>query len=232
MKFPTYKYEQQKINEGFKFIAGCDEVGIAPLAGPVVAAAVILDASSIGKQRSKSKWWYRVRDSKTVNEKEREQLVEFIKDHCLDYGVGIVTHETIDEINIFNAARLAMGQSLAGLKKQPDFLFIDGPHKIKNLDVGQAAVIDGDAKILSIAAASIIAKVARDKILCDLHEKFPVYGFTKHKGYPTKFHRSALLTNGVSPVHRQSFTFIKQLIKKNCSPRQFKKIYPQLLITI
>jgi ribonuclease HII len=226
MQFPTYKNEQQKFTQGFKFVAGCDEVGIAPLAGPVVAAVVILDPDSIGKQRSKNKWWYRVRDSKTVNEKERGELVDFIKDHCLDFGLGIVTHETIDEINIYNAAQLAMRQSITSLKTKPDFLFVDGPHKIKSLDVAQGPVVDGDAKVLSIAAASIIAKVARDKMLCDLHETFPVYGFTKHKGYPTAMHRMALMQHGVSPVHRQSFAFVNKIIKKNCSPKSFAKVYP------
>src|SRR5438477_8313674 len=108
MRFPTYKFETEKQAQGFTRVAGCDEVGIAPLAGPVVAATVILDSSSIGKQRSKSKWWYRVRDSKTTNEEEREELVGFIQDHCLDFAVGIVSHETIDEINIHQAAMLAM----------------------------------------------------------------------------------------------------------------------------
>jgi ribonuclease HII len=225
MQFPTYKYEQQKIAEGILKVAGCDEVGIAPLAGPVVAAAVILDASSIGKQRSKSKWWYRVRDSKTVSEKERAELVEFIKDHCLDYSVGIVSHETIDEINIFNAAQLAMRQSINFLKEKPRYVFIDGLHKVRGLDVEQRAVVDGDAKVLSIAAASIIAKVTRDKILCELDELFPVYGFMKHKGYPTAAHRLALTKHGVSPFHRTSFAFINQLIKKHCSPSSFKKQY-------
>src|SRR3989344_9611150 len=112
MKFPTYKHETQKISEGFGLVAGCDEVGIAPLAGPVVAATVILDSASVFGKRSKSKWWYRVRDSKTTDEKERVELVEFIKDHCLDFAVGSVSHETIDEINIHQAALLAMEKSV------------------------------------------------------------------------------------------------------------------------
>src|SRR3989344_7616622 len=128
MRFPTYKYETQKNARGFTLVAGCDEVGIAPLAGPVVAATVILDPSSIGKQRSKNKWWYRVRDSKTTNEKERQDLVKFVKDHCLDFGVGVVSHETIDEINIHQAGLLAMQKSVACLKRSPDYLFLDGLH--------------------------------------------------------------------------------------------------------
>jgi ribonuclease HII len=228
MQFPTYKYETQKFSEGFSHIAGCDEVGIGPLAGPVVAASAILDPNSIGKQRSKSKWWYRVRDSKTVNEKERAMLVDFIFDHCLDFAVGVVSHETIDEINIFNAARLAMRKSVDGLKSRPDYLFIDGPHKLSSVNVPQQAVVDGDAKILSISAASIIAKVARDNLLSQLNENFPQYGFVKHKGYPTAEHQKALLRYGISPVHRQSFLFVQQVLRKFCSDRHFGKFLVSL----
>lgn len=213
MRFPTYKHEIQKHLEGFELIAGCDEVGIAPLAGPVVAASVILDPNSIGRQRSKSKWWYRVRDSKTTDEEERSELVIFIKDHCLDFSVGIVSHETIDEINIHQAAMLAMKKSVDGLKQIPDFLFLDGLHQIKNLLMPQQAMVAGDAKILSIAAASIVAKVARDKILSELDELYPNYGFVKHKGYPTKMHKQAILKYGVLPVHRRSFIFVQHCLE-------------------
>ena len=225
MKFPTYKHETQKQVEGFRFIAGCDEVGIAPLAGPVVAASVILDEVSIGKQRSKSKWWYRVRDSKTTNEKERAELVEFIKDHSVDFAVGIVDRETIDEINIHQAAMLAMKKSVEGLRIIPDFLFLDGIHTIKNLPVAQAAVIDGDEKILSISAASIIAKVARDQVLTKLHNQFPLFGFDKHKGYPTKFHKIALQKYGVTPEHRTSFGFVRLCLQRCQSLSYFQKSF-------
>jgi len=213
MQFPTYKNELQKLSEGFTLVAGCDEVGIGPLAGPVVAATVILDPSSIGNQRSKSKWWYRVRDSKTTSEDERADLVKFINDHSLDSAVGVVNHGTIDKINIYQASLLAMKKSVDSLKNVPDFLFLDGRHQISSLSVPQQAVIDGDAKILSIAAASIVAKVARDKILRDLDEKFPEYGFMKHKGYPTKQHKAAILKFGVLPIHRKSFLFVKQCME-------------------
>lgn len=215
MEFPTYKYETKKHLEGFIRVAGCDEVGIGPLAGPVVAATVILDPESIGKQRSRSKWWYRVRDSKSVSEEERNELAKFIKDQSLDFSVGIVSHETIDEINIHQAALLAMKKSVDGLNQLPDFLFLDGIHQVKNILVPQQSVIDGDAKILSIAAASIVAKVARDKILIDLDEQYPQYGFVEHKGYPTKMHKAAILKYGVLPVHRKSFLFVKQCLERN-----------------
>ncbi len=211
------------MEEGFALVAGCDEVGIAPLAGPVVAATVILDPRSIGRQRSRSKWWYRVRDSKTTDEEERNELVDFIKDHCLDFSVGVVSHETIDEINIHQAAMLAMERSVNGLRKLPGFLFLDGIHKIKNLAVPQQSVIAGDEKILSISAASIVAKVARDKILSELHEIYPEYGFVKHKGYGTKVHKQALLKFGVTPVHRTSFTFVQQCLKRFQSLSYFQK---------
>ena len=150
-----------------------------------------------------------MRDSKTVNEAERGELEKFIKEHCLDFGVGIVTHGTIDRINIHQASLLAMKKSVDGLKVKPDFLLLDGRFKIQNLDVPQQAIINGDAKVLSIAAASIMAKVARDEILSELDEKYPQYGFMKHKGYPTKQHKMAILKFGVLPVHRKSFAFIQ-----------------------
>src|SRR5581483_6853281 len=137
------------------------------------------------KQRSKSKWWYRVRDSKTTSEEERAELLSFIKDHCVDFAVGIVDRETIDEINIHQAAMLAMKKSVDGLKLNPDFLFLDGIHKISvrggsafgGKKLLQQPVIDGDVKILSISSASIIAKVARDEMLSRMDEIFPEYGF-------------------------------------------------------
>jgi ribonuclease HII len=225
MQFPTYKYETEKIGEGFKFIGGCDEVGIGPLAGPVVAATVILDTNSVKGNRSKNKWWSRVRDSKTVNEKEREQLVLFVKENCLDFSIGVVSHETIDEINIYQASLLAMKKSVDGLKQKPDFLFLDGIHKLPKVAISQQAVIDGDAKILSIAAASIVAKVARDKILSELHEIYPEYGFDKHKGYGTKFHHSALVKHGVTPIHRITFGFVRECLENMGSMNNFRKLH-------
>jgi ribonuclease HII len=223
MKFPTYKHETEKYLNGYNFVAGCDEVGIAPLAGPVVAATVILDRNSIDGKRSKTKWWYRVRDSKTTNEKERDELILFIKDHCTDFGVGVVSHETIDEINIYQASLLAMEKSLNELKQIPDFIFLDGIHKLTRINIAQQPIIDGDVKLLSISAASIVAKVARDKILKNLHAKFPMYGFDKHKGYGTKFHREALLAYGITPVHRKTFGFVAECLKRYHSMRYFAK---------
>jgi ribonuclease HII len=146
----------------------------------------------------------------------------------LDYGVGIVSHETIDEINIHQASMLAMEKSVTGLKIPPDYLFLDGLHKIKRITVEQKSVVDGDVKILSISAASILAKVTRDKLLANLHEQFPEYGFSQHKGYGTRQHRKALLKYGVSPVHRRSFTFVRLVISRFCSFRLFHKNFAEL----
>jgi ribonuclease HII len=211
MKFPTFQYETIKYQEGIEVVAGCDEVGVSPLAGPVVAAVAILDKSSVNGRRTKTKWWYRVRDSKTVSEKERETLVHFIKDNCLAYAVGIVTHETIDQINIYNAAMAAMKLAVDSVSLKPQYLFVDGNHKIKGLvDIRQEPVVTGDSKILSISAASIIAKVTRDKIMNEFHKQYPLYNFHLNKGYPTKFHREALINHRASPVHRRSFALVQQ----------------------
>jgi ribonuclease HII len=213
MKFPTYKNELQKLSEGFLYVAGCDEVGIGPLAGPVVAAAVILDPQSVQGERTRDKWWSRVRDSKTTSEKERAQLVNFITEHALAYAVSAVSHKIIDEINILNAAHLAMRQAVGQLKIKPDMVLVDGLHQIKDLKISQQAIVDGDADVLSIAAASIVAKVARDKILSELHEQYPAYGFARHKGYPTKEHRTAILKHGITPFHRLSFGLVRQAVQ-------------------
>jgi ribonuclease HII len=211
MKFPDFKNELEYLNKGYIFAAGCDEVGVAPLAGPVVAAACILNPESIGKYRSKNKWYRRVRDSKTTNEEERKELVEEILGHVKAYGVGEASHTEIDEINIHHACRLAMKRAVEELaKKLPRdskkiILFIDGRFKIPEIIWEQKTVIRGDTSILSISAASIIAKVHRDNIMHELHAKFPEYGFARHKGYGTKEHQAALKKFGASEVHRKSF---------------------------
>jgi ribonuclease HII len=211
MKFPDYKREIESIAQGYSFAAGCDEVGVAPLAGPVVAAACILRADSIGKYRSKNKWYSRVRDSKTTSGKERETLLEEILKNIIAYGVGEVWQDEIDSLNIHHASlkamRLAVEDMMSKLPNAGEkiFLFIDGRFKIPDIKVDQKNIIDGDALVLSISAASIIAKVHRDKIMKDLHEKFPVYGFDRHKGYATSAHRAAIKKYGPIAAHRKSF---------------------------
>lgn len=215
MKFPTFKNELECLANGHTLAAGCDEVGVAPVAGPVVAAAVVIDPQTVRGYRSKSKWFYRVRDSKTTYEDERPELAEEIKAHCLAYGIGEVAPAEIDQINIHNASLLAMKNAVAAMLRSLEnieqhriFLFLDGRFVIKDLgfeNITQKAVVDGDALILSISAASIIAKVHRDSLLRDMDLRYPQYGFGKHKGYPTREHRKALLEHGPIELHRKSF---------------------------
>jgi ribonuclease HII len=210
MKFPDYKNELAYLSKGYIFAAGCDEVGVAPLAGPVVAAACILDPTSIGKYRSKNKWYARVRDSKTTNEEERKELLQEILKHVKAFGVGEVTHTEIDEINIHHASRLAMRRAVEELSKKISseekiIIFIDGRFKIPDITWEQKTIVKGDTSVLSISAASIIAKVHRDNIMHELHDKFPEYGFARHKGYGTREHQQALKKFGASSVHRKTF---------------------------
>jgi ribonuclease HII len=216
MIFPSFRFETQARAAGAEFVAGCDEVGVAPLAGPVVAAAVVLDPASISGRRTAGKWWHRVRDSKTVNPKERETLAAYIEEHCLAQSVSVVSHETIDELNIYYASMQAMRNAVTSLGLVPDLVFVDGNHKIQDLPkIRQQPVIGGDAQILSIAAASILANVFRDNLLSKLHEQYSVYGFDLNKGYPTKFHREALVKHGPSPVHRRSFNLVRQSLQRH-----------------
>lgn len=219
MIFPKYKREREILSQNQCLVIGCDEVGVGPVAGPVVAAACILNPENIGEKRSKTKWHYRVRDSKTVGEKEREELEKIIKSNCLAYGIGSVEPEVIDEINIHKASLLAVRKALEDmLKKIPLlkqgtsklFVLIDGRFKIPDLffpgyELQQEAIIDGDSQVLSIAAASIIAKVHRDNIMKKIHAIVPHYGFDLHKGYNTKAHQRAIQENGISSFHRKSF---------------------------
>ncbi len=212
MLFPTYKREKQKIQNGFDFVVGCDEVGAGPLAGPVVAAACILKSETIGNHRTEDSWYYRVRDSKTVSEKERETLALCIKENCLCFAVSEVSPEEVDTLNIHNASLLAMQRAVSSLLEQLKiqdqkkvFVFVDGKYKIKGVTLEQEPVISGDSEILSISAASILAKVYRDELLRKIDKVFPGYGFAKHKGYGTKEHIQAIQKNGVLDIHRRSF---------------------------
>ncbi len=180
------------------------------MAGPVVAAACVLDPKSIGKTRSKNKWHARVRDSKTIPEAEREILAKKIKQNALAYGVGVVSEKEIDKLNIHHASLLAMrravGKVIAKVSRQKKFLvLVDGRFKIPDIEAEQKAIIGGDAQVLSIAAASIIAKTRRDAIMREIDKRFPEYGFAKHKGYGTREHQRAIRKFGLSRVHRKMF---------------------------
>lgn len=179
-------------------IVGVDEAGVAPLAGPVVAAAVILKPDIRLRELPK------VNDSKLLSPLDRQKLYDRIISKCVDYAIGLAEVEEIDRLNIHHATRLAMQRAVEQLRKFSAVL-IDGPFTIPNLRCLQLAVVDGDAKIVTISAASIIAKVSRDLLMADLDEQFPSYGFAKHKGYPTKFHIAKIRELGPTPVHRKSF---------------------------
>ncbi len=193
-------FEQELYNNGIDLIAGCDEVGRGPLAGPVVACAVILP-----RDFSLHPLLMEVNDSKKLSEKKRAKLCPMIQEACIDYGIGVVSQERIDEVNILNATFEAMAMAIAQLKTKPDYVLADGNMLIPNLDIPQRAIVSGDSKSASIACASIIAKVYRDSLMCGLSEAFPQYAFEKNKGYGTKAHVEALKAYGHCCLHRKSF---------------------------
>lgn len=190
-----YSYEKLAIEKGFKTVCGIDEAGRGPLAGPVYAAAVILpiDLEIDG-----------LNDSKKLTEKKREALFDVICEKAISYSIGIATEKEIDEINILNATFLAMRRAVDGLSVKPDYALIDG-NQHPGLSIQDETVIKGDGKSMSIAAASILAKVSRDRFMLNIAEKYPEYCFEKHKGYGTKLHYEMIEKYGVSPVHRRSF---------------------------
>ncbi|MEX1376382.1 MAG: ribonuclease HII [Eubacteriales bacterium] len=189
------EYENRLKKQGYVNIAGIDEAGRGPLAGPVVAACVIMDTEKIIDG---------IDDSKKISHKKRAMLLEKIYENAIAYGVGIVDVETIERINIYQAAKLAMEIACKSMKKSPDYVLVDA---MKNLDIDhpQEAIIKGDSKSYSIGAASIIAKETRDEIMIEYDKKYPEYGFAKHKGYGTKEHRDALKEYGMCEIHRPSF---------------------------
>ena len=186
---------------GVTKIAGVDEVGVGPLAGPVLAAAVILPEAA--KLRG-------VDDSKKLQAGLREKLAQKIQGAALAVGIGIVEPEDIDRLNIYRAALEAMRRALMALPIAPEHVLVDA-RRIPDVTVPQTALIDGDARSYSIAAASIIAKVARDRIMCELDERYPQYGFREHMGYATAQHLAAIDRFGPSPVHRRSFAPVREL---------------------
>ncbi len=181
--------------KAFNYIAGVDEVGRGPLAGPVVASCVILDRNI--------QILY-INDSKKLSEKKRESLYDEICEKSVAYGIGIVSPGRIDEINILNATYEAMKAAISSLDIKPDILLNDAVH-IPDLDIKQVSIIKGDAKSISIAAASIVAKVSRDRLMVEYDTIYPEYKFAKNKGYGTKEHISAIKEHGLCPIHRRSF---------------------------
>ena len=194
------KYENEALSKGYNNICGVDEAGRGPLAGPVCAAAVILPKGEIIEG---------VNDSKKLTEKKREALYDVIKEKAVAYSIAFASVEEIEEMNILNATMLAMKRAVDGLDIPADYAMIDG-NKIPNLKIPAEYVIKGDANSMSIAAASILAKVTRDRLCADYEKEYPQYGFAKHKGYGTKLHREMILKYGPCKIHRMSF--LKKLL--------------------
>ena len=195
------EFEKEALAKGYKSVCGVDEAGRGPLAGPVCAAAVILPEGVIIDG---------VNDSKKLSEKKRESLFDVIREQALSYSIAYATVDEIEEINILNATMLAMRRAIDGLDIKADYAMIDG-NKIPPIDIDAECIVKGDAKSMSIACASILAKVSRDRLLYKYAEEYPMYGFDKHKGYGTKVHREAILKYGPCPHHRKSF--LKKLYK-------------------
>ena len=193
---PDYSYEKAAKDSGFKYICGVDEAGRGPLAGPVCAAAVILpeDLEIEG-----------LNDSKKLSEKKREQLFEIIKEKAVAYNIAYGTLEEIEEFNILNATYLAMNRAIEGLSVKADFALIDGNRTPTDIKIPSATIVKGDAKSMSISAASILAKVSRDRLLLQYDKKYPLYQFAKHKGYGTKLHTDLIKEYGPCEIHRLSF---------------------------
>ena len=198
---PDFTYEKAAMESGFKLICGVDEAGRGPLAGPVCAAAVILpqDTEIEG-----------LNDSKKLSEKKREALYDVIKEKAVAYAIAFGTLEEIEEFNILEATFIAMNRAIEGLQVKPDFALIDGNRVPKGIKIPCETVVKGDAKSSSIAAASILAKVTRDRLLLEYDKEYPQYNFKKHKGYGTKEHTDLILEYGPCPIHRMSF--LKKLL--------------------
>lgn len=195
--------DKSYFKEGYNYICGIDEAGRGPLAGPVVVAAVIMPKDSMIEG---------VNDSKKVSEKKREKLYELIIEEAISYSVGIVDQNEIDRINILNATKAGLTEAVRTLKVKPELILVDALTNIDTCGVPYKSIVKGDAKSYSIAAASIIAKVTRDRIMREWDKVYPQYGFEKHKGYGTAAHISAIKENGLCPLHRLSF--VKNIINK------------------
>ncbi len=201
-----YEYEEKLVNEGYNYIGGCDEAGRGPLVGPVVASCVVLPKNYKCDE---------INDSKKLSEKKRERLYDIIMKDAISVGVGIVSSKEIDKLNIYEASKLAMIRAYneANKKISIDYLITDAM-PIDSLDIPVCNIIKGDAKSITIAAASIIAKVTRDRILYDLDKKYPEYNFKKHKGYPTKEHIEKINKYGIFSEYRTTYRPVRDVINK------------------
>ncbi len=228
LSIPAFELEKKIIkNKNFEnetgFVVGVDEAGRGPLCGPVVACAATLKEDFSNNAFFESGDWDLIRDSKKLSEKQREKAFKFIYDNFY-IGIGLCDHNTIDRINILEASFLAMKKAIQELKRVVDkdikqkkydsafVILVDGNKEIPNLSMEQIAIVSGDSLVKSIAAASIIAKVTRDKMMMEMHEKYPQYGFDKHKGYGTKVHMEALKKHGSCDIHRKTFAPVKRVL--------------------
>ena len=196
-----YEYEEKLINDGVKLIGGIDEVGRGPLVGPVVAACVILPLN------------YELpglNDSKKLTEKRREEFYKILMQDAISIGIGIIDEKKIDEVNIYEATKLAMKDAINNCQIKPEHVLIDAMKL--DIDIPSTSIIKGDAKSLSIAAASVIAKVTRDHMLIELDKTYPMYDFKHNKGYPTKKHVEAIYKYGITPFHRKTFSPVKEYL--------------------
>ena len=199
-----YKYEKELYKENYKLIGGVDEVGRGPLVGPVVAACCVLPEDF---------YLEGLTDSKKLSEKKRDTFFEYIKEHAIAYGIGVVSPERIDEINIYEASREAMIIAIKEVQKQIPLEVVLVDAMPLNIDIKSVSIIHGDALSISIAAASVIAKVTRDKMMYELDKKYPEYGFASHKGYPTKKHIEAINKYGLIEGYRKTYGPVKKVLE-------------------
>ena len=204
MERDLWDYETKAREKGYRLVAGADEAGRGPLAGPVVAAAVVLPPDAILQGLD---------DSKKLSPAKREELFPKIQTQAIAYGVAVVNPEVIDEINILQAALLAMKQAVEMFPSDPDLLLIDGNQKIDS-SIEQWAIVKGDATSFSISAASVLAKVTRDHIMEDYHHLYPQYEFARHKGYGTRLHRDLIAEHGPCPIHRSTFKGVAEYLNR------------------
>ncbi len=207
-RLPTFKEENKLWKKGFQGIAGIDEVGRGPLAGPVVAAAVIFSKSI------KTDWIDDIQDSKKLSSKKRELLAKLIKDEAVSYSIGVIPREQVDFLNILEATKLAMKTAINQLSVSPDALLIDAL-KLPEIPIHQKSIIKGDSISRSIAAASIVAKVHRDTMMKEYDEMYPGYGFARNMGYGTSEHLEKLQEIGACPIHRTSFAPVRRVLENN-----------------
>ena len=200
-----YKYEKELYSKGINYIGGVDEVGRGPLIGPVVAACCVLPKDFVLEGLT---------DSKKLSEKKRNMFFEYIKEHAISYGIGIISPEIIDEVNIYEATKLAMIEAINQVKEKINLEHVLIDAMPLDLDIKSTSIIKGDSKSISIAAASVLAKVTRDDMMYELDKKYPMYGYASHKGYPTKKHLEAIKEYGLIDGYRKTYGPVKEILNK------------------